>query len=254
MYRRLSVSILGYLAIFPIMTMFAMSAYAVENVKESKLNGGQQYWWEGEDFDSRDEEFMVLKDEEASTVPDLPGASGDQYVVHISVNTTPPVEGTHFLEYEINVSKAGTYYVWVRASFDRTPGGRTHNSQFVQVNGEPKAFVRHVNTVGDASWPNDFPADNPWIWIGDSSQPPDKVAAAGGGITNGLSMDFKAGENILMIYHRDGAPAANTWCTDVIMISTVDFVPTDEDHAKATLAVEPGGKLATKWEQLKSDR
>lgn len=254
MYRRLSVSVFGYWAILVILTVSVTSAYAVTNVKESKLNGGQQYWWEAEDFDDRDEEFMVLKDEPDSSVPDLPGASGDQYIVHISVNTTPPPEDSHFLEYKIEVSKAGTYYVWVRASFDRTPGGRTHNSQFVQVNGKPAGFVRHVNTIGDANWPDDIPADNPWTWVGDSSQPPNLVGAPGGGLTNGLAMDFDAGENILRIYHREGAPAPNTWCTDVIMISTVDFLVTDEDYGKAALAVEPVGKLATKWAQLKTDR
>jgi len=56
-------------------------------------------------------------------------------------------------------------------------------------------------------------------------------------------MDFKAGQNTFMIYHREGAANNETLCTDVIMISTVDFVPADEDYKSAAFAIEPLGKL-----------
>jgi hypothetical protein len=68
-------------------------------------------------------------------------------------------------------------------------------------------------------------------------------------------MDFKAGENTFMIYHREGAVANNTLCTDVLMISTVDFVPTDADYDNAAPElVEPRDKLTTTWAQLKTKR
>ncbi len=253
MYRRLSVSIFGYLAIFPIVTMFAMSAYAVENIKVSKLNGGEQYWWEAEDFDSRDETVMLLNDEPDHGVPDLPGAFGDKYMIHNAANKTTPVEGSHFIGYEINIKKGGTYYVWVRVSFSRAAGARVHNSAFLQVNDEPAiaAFDRYGNGLGDATWPADIPEDNPWVWAGHANQP--AVGDPAQGLSNGLAFDFVAGENTVNIYHREGgAGAPDAWCDDVLMISTVDFVPTDADYEGAsTSPVEPMGRLTTTWGQIK---
>jgi len=241
------------LIVFVITGLAIMPANAVKELKVSQLHGGDQYWWEAEDFDDRDATVMLLKDEEGSSVPGLPGAFGDQYIVFNSADKTVAVEGSHFLEYKLNVGRGGQYYVWARASWDRTPGGRTHNSMFVQVNGQPPigTFNKHVNTLSDANWPADAPADNPWVWAGDSAQPQALQGVAGGGLTNGLVMDLNAGQNSFMIYHREGGVASNTLCTDVIMISTVDFVPTDDDYEGASLAVEPAGKLAATWAQLK---
>ncbi|MBC8232194.1 hypothetical protein H8E77_21830 [bacterium] len=240
-----------------LLVMFTMFADAVPELKTSNLNGGKQYWWEAEDFDDRDENVMLLKDEPGSSVPDLTGAYGDQYIVHNAPNPPIAVEGKDFLEYKVRVKTGGKYYVWARASWDRTPGGRTHNSMYVQVNGKPDigAFAKHVNTLADANWPVDADENNPWAWVGDSAQPAALQGQAGGGLTNGLVMDFKSGENTFMIYHREGAVANNTLCTDVIMISTVDFVPTDADYENSTPElVKPMGKLTTTWAQLKTSR
>lgn len=253
MRLRMSRLVFGSLVMLSIITVFVMSAGAVEELKISSLNGGAQYWWEAEDFDDRDEVVFVLNGEPASSVPDLPGAYGEEYLVHNTPNPPAAVEGTDFVEYKITLGKGGTYYVWIRASWDRTPGGRTHNSFWVQVNGKPEApkFVRWVDNMGDANWLDQWDVDNPWTWIGDSAQPAALQGQAGGGLTNGLARDFKAGENTFTIYHREGAAANNTLCTDVIMISTVDFVPTDADYEKASTPVEPMSKLATTWAQLK---
>jgi len=241
------------LLVFAIISLFTAPASAVRELKLSRLHGGEQYWWEAEDFDDRDETVLLLKDEEGSSVPALPGAFGDQYIVHNSADKTVAVEGSHFLEYNINVRRGGQYYVWARASWDRTPDGRTHNSMYVQVNGQPPigTFDKHVNTLSDANWPVDTPVDNPWVWAGDSAQPQELQGVAGGGLTNGLVMNLNAGQNSFMIYHREGGVASNTLCNDVIMISTVDFVPTDDDYKGASLAVESTGKLAATWAQLK---
>ena len=242
-------------AISLIIAVFAISAGATE-VKKSQLNGGEQYWWQAEDFTSRDEAAMLLKDEQDNPLPDLPGAFDDQYVVFKAADKTIAVAGSHFLEYKFNISKGGKYFIWVRASWARVAGSRDHNSFYVQVNGEPAAgaLVRHVNTISDANWPNDFDPNNPWVWAGDSAQPVELQGQAGAGLVNGLEMDFVAGENILMIYHREGDVDDSTMCADTVMISTVDFVPTDEDYDQASLAVEPAGKLAAKWAQLKAGR
>ena len=186
-------------------------------------------------------------------MPGLPGAFGGEYIVHNTPNPAAAVEGIDFVEYTINISKGGAYYIWTRSSWDRTPAGRDYNSFYVQVNGQPQvaSFARHFNTLGDANWPEGIDVNNPWTWIGDSAQPQALQGLAGGGLTNGLKMDFKAGQNTFMIYHREGAANNETLCTDVIMISTVDFAPTDEDYKIAALAVEPLSKLPVTWSQLK---
>jgi hypothetical protein len=105
--------------------------------------------------------------------------------------------------------------------------------------------------MGDANWLDEWDAENPWTWIGDSAQPANLQGQPGGGLTNGLKRDFKAGENTFTIYHREGGASNNTLCTDVLMVSTVDFVPTDADYENAALSVEPVRKLTTTWGQLK---
>jgi len=57
-----------------------------------------------------------------------------------------------------------------------------------------------------------------------------------------------------MIYHREGDVDNSTMCADVVMISTVDFVPIDEDYGKASLAVDPASKLTSRWAELKIGR
>lgn len=255
MNKRLLNWVLGCLAILSIISVFAISAGATE-VKSSQLNGGEQYWWQAEDFTSRDEAVMLLKDEPDNPLPDLPGALGDQYIVFKATDKTTAAEGSHFLEYTVNIPKGGKYFIWVRASWARAAGSRDHNSFYVQINGEPAAgaLVRHVNTISDANWPNDFDPNNPWVWAGDSAQPVELQGQPDGGLMNGLEKDFVAGENTFMIYLREGDIDNSTMCADAVMISTVDFVPTDEDYAQASIAVEPAGKLAAKWAQLKTGR
>lgn len=244
--------------LFAVMLLFAVSVEAVEELKVSRRNGGVQYWWEVEDFDERDDAVFFLNDEKGHAVDDLKGASGDSYLVHNSPNppnNLPPAEDVFFVRYTIDIDSGGTYFAWVRASWDRTPSGRANNSFFIQVNGTPDLgkFERHINTLGDATWLDAWEDDNPWTWIGDSAQPQALQGQAGGGLQNGLKTRFDAGENTVMIYHREGALTAQTMCSDVLMISTVDFMPTDEDFATAVpLSVQPRDKLTTTWARMKT--
>ncbi|MFC1712781.1 hypothetical protein ACFL6S_03880 [Candidatus Poribacteria bacterium] len=255
MNRRILGWIFGCLAMSVIIAVVTIPAGATE-VKVSQLNGGQQYWWEAEDFESRDELIMLLKDDDGNPLPDLPGAFGDGYVVFKSADKTTAAEGSHFLEYKVNIPKGGKYFIWVRSSWARVAGSRDHNSFYVQVNGQPApgALVRHVDTISDANWPDVFDQNNPWVWAGDSGKPVELQGQAGGGLMFGLEKDFVAGENTFMIYLREGDVDNSTLCTDAIMISTVDFVPTDEDYGKASIAVEPADKLATRWAELKTSK
>ena len=235
-----------------VVTVFSTSLEAAE-LKISQLKGGTQYWWEAEDFDDRDAAVFVLSGEPGSNVPDLQGVSGDDYIVHNTADPGTVVEGTGFLKYTVNIGKGGIYYVWTRSSWGRAPSSRDHNSFYVQVNGKPAIaqFARHFNTLGDANWPEGLDELNPWTWIGDSAQPQALQGSPGAGLSNGLAMEFVAGENTVMLYHREGGVNNKTLCTDVLMISTVDFAPTDEDHRNASLAVESEGKLSTTWARLK---
>jgi hypothetical protein len=226
-------------------------------MKISRLNGGVQYWWEAEDFDARDEAVFVLHNEPASTVKDLPGASGGAYIVHNAPNppnNSIPGKDEAFVKYLINITAGGAYFIWARSSWDRAPSGRTHNSFWVQVNGAPDTakFVRHVDSMGDANWLDKWDENNPWTWIGDSAQPVALQGQPGGGLQNGLKRTLNAGENTITIYHREGGLDGKAMCTDVLMISTVDFAPTDADYEKASFApVEPKDKLTTIWARMK---
>ena len=241
-----------------IVVLFATSASAIEELKVSQLNGGVQYWWEVEDFDERDDAVFFFNDEKGHAVDDLQGASGDRYLVHNSPNppnNLPPAEDVFFLEYTIDIDSGGTYFVWARTSWDRTPSGRTNNSFFVQVNGTPDLgkFDRHINTLGDATWLDAWEDNNPWTWIGDSAQPQALQGQAGGGLQNGWKTRLDAGENTVMIYHREGGLNAQTMCSDALMISTVDFTPTDDDFTEAVpLSVQPTNKLTTVWVRMKT--
>lgn len=238
--------------------LFVTSAEAVEELKVSQLNGGVQYWWEVEEFDERDEEVFFLNDEKGHLVDDLDGASGDAYLVHSAANppnNLPPAADVFFAKYTINdVTPAGTYFLWARTSWDRNPSGRAHNSFFVQVNETPDLgkFDRHINTLGDATWLDKWDDKNPWTWIGDSAQPQALQGQAGGGLQNGWKTRLDAGENTVVLYHREGGINAQTMCSDVLMVSTVDFMPTDDDFAQAVpLPVQPKNKLATVWARVK---
>ena len=253
MSRRILIAIFGCMGMLLIITLFAISAGAVKQTKISHLKGGEQYWWEAEYFDDRDAVAFVLSGEPGCNAPDLKGAYGGEYIVHNTPNPAAAVEGKDFVKYIITIKRGGAYYVWARSSWDRTPGGRANNSFWVQVNGQPNAanFQRWVDNMGDANWLDKWDEKNPWTWIGDSAKPQELQGLPGGGITNGLKREFKVGENTFMIYHREGAADNKTLCTDALMISTVDFVPTDADYEKSGALVEPGGKLATTWAQLK---
>ncbi|MBM3212897.1 hypothetical protein FJZ33_11800, partial [Candidatus Poribacteria bacterium] len=63
--------------------LLAMSVDAT-TVKTSQLKGGRQYWWEAEDFNSRDATIMLLKGDAGNPLPNLPGAFGNNYIVHKS--------------------------------------------------------------------------------------------------------------------------------------------------------------------------
>ena len=246
------------MVLFTVILSFVISVEAVEELKISQLNGGVQYWWEVEDFDERDDAVFFLNDEKGHAVDDLKGASGDSYLVHNSANppnNLPPADDVFFVKYTIDINSGGTYFLWARASWDRTPSGRTSNSFFIQVNGTPDLgkFERHINTLGDATWLDAWEDNNPWTWIGDSAQPQALQGQAGGGLQNSWKTRLDAGENTVMIYHREGALTAQTMCSDVLMVSTVDFMPTDDDFAKAApLPVQPRNKLATVWAKIKT--
>jgi hypothetical protein len=256
MSRKILIAIFDCIVMLLIITIFAISVGAVKDVKISYLKGGEQYWWQAEDFDDRDAAVFVLSGENGSNVPDLKGAYGGDYIVHNTPNPAAAVEGKDFVKYLIAIKNGGAYYIWARSSWDRTAGGRANNSFWVQVNGQPLAanFQRWVDNMGDANWLDNWDEENPWTWIGDSAKPQDLQGLPGGGITNGLKKDFKAGENTFMIYHREGAADNQTLCTDMLMISTVDFAPTDADYEKSGAPVELSGKLATTWAQLKAGK
>ncbi len=66
---------------------------------------------------------------------------------------------------------------------------------------------------------------------------------------------LKAGNNFIKVVPREWEPNGDP-AIDVIMVSDVDYKPTDEDFQQAKLkglAVLPKGKLVITWATIKND-
>lgn len=221
----------------------------------SALNGGQQIWWEGEDFDDIATDGTMKLSAEATVQPPLESAFGDDYISHEGVDNTLPNMDTAFVEYQLDfVSTGGTWFLWMRVSHDRrlAENGRLENSCWVQVNGvpdNPDGFDNALHRIGQTTGLSSVVSDL-WIWAGTSETGSDATQ----GRLNGLAITLNGdGTDVLRVYNREGRATPTTWVHDVVMISTVDLVPTDGDYegANPVSAVEPSSKLSTTWGKIK---
>ncbi len=241
--------------------LLTSSVFAVEVLKSSALNGGVQVWWEGEDFDDIAADGTMKQSADSTVQPPVADAFGDDYIAHEGPDV-PLDLNSIFVEYQVGsaVSTGGDWYMWMRESHDRRvdpePGdGRLQNSCWIQVNGmpdNPDAFDAALHRIGQSTGFPAFP--DLWRWIGTSETGADVEQGAVNGLLITLNGD---GNDVIRIYSREGRPEVTTWVHDVLMISTVDFVPTDDDYIAAegptTTAVQPAS-LSTTWGKIKDAR
>ena len=200
---------------------------AVEKIRETHENGGRQIWIETGDFDRRDEEEHIKKVSEAD-----PNDRGEGYLAEnsngISINVPQAkfgqassfnaVKDKAFVEYDFTVDKAGPAFGYVRVN-DLRPDGE--QSLWIALNVAGGGDGLGLNTQDD------------WAWLGGK-----------------LPADLVAGKNSAMIAKREGDERGAV-IVDIVVISTVEFRPTD-DLFKQAAAIEPQGKLAVTWGNLKA--
>ncbi len=182
---------------------------------------------EAGDFDRRDAEEHIKKVSEAD-----PKDKGDGYFAEnnngISINVPQAkfgqasafdaVKNDAFVEYDFTVNEAGPGFGYIRVN-DLRPDGE--QSTWIALNVAGGGGGLPLNTLDD------------WAWLGGK-----------------LPADLVAGKNVAMIAKREGDERGAV-IVDIIVMSTVEFQPTDELFTRAA-AVEPQGKLATVWGYVKA--
>jgi hypothetical protein len=216
------------------------SAHAVKKFKTSNYGGGAQIWFEAEDFDGRDSTtyYQLRKAEANLKLTD--GANGDALTNAVG-GATPD---TAWVRYNFDIraagGKAGTWYLWGRII------SPNNQSDWLWIRGE------QGNTVPTKRF------DNPengkhrifeetvaaWGWIGGKPK------------GEGHVRPLTDGENVMVIFWRQ---SDNTDEFDVLMwADKEDYKPTDDDYKNAKLAgaaaVDPYGKAAIRWAEMKAAR
>jgi hypothetical protein len=211
--------------------LLAMPAYAVKAFKVSQFGGAHQIWFEAEDYDKRDpdtDEFFLIVDED--------GAFGK------AVTRAGDAGGMMSWTFDISQAggSAGTWYFWGRLI------NPSNQSDYMLVN---VILTGPPYPGGDGTEP--FVNDNDRIFE-ENTGPPFGWARESHG--EGHTKELQDGVNTMYMFHRQGN---NTRIMDVFMwTDSTDYVPTDADYESAQLGtpVEPAGKLATVWSQIKLAR
>ncbi len=224
------------LGIFLALLLAAMPAYAVKNLKVSNYGGGNQVWFEAEDYDERNpdtDEFFV--------VVDADGAFGQ-------VVTREGGAGG-MMRWSFDISAAGgaggTWYFWGRVI------NPSNQSDYLLVEGDPDDVIPTGPPFPGGNGTDPFVNDDDRIFEEDTGPPFDWARASH---DEGHTKELQDGVNTMYMFHRQGN---NTRLMDVFMwTDNPDYVPTDDDYRGAQQAtpVEPAGKLATAWGKIKSVR
>jgi len=222
--ENLSSSFVKFTISLSLIFMFVAPVLAVEEWRESQLNGGWQIWIEAANFDRRDENKVIKLAEE---VPDLAknapeGLTGDFIIA-------PGPQKTGFNEYDFESPHEGDAFIYCRV-MDYRGGGQ---SWWVGLNCNEDTLLDDEHYVKVSTT-----AD--WEWK-----------------TRPNMNELKEGTNTMRIVPREAAADGMEILMEIFMVSTVDFTPTDDDfnNAKQTSAkaLQPQGTLAIRWGTLKSD-
>ena len=237
-----------------IIVLLALPTFAISKYKKSTLNGGEQFWWEAEDFDKIASDGTMKLSANSTVKPKVDGAFGNEYIAHEGTADLPANMDSAFVEYRLTfISKGGTWYMWMRESHDRRAGadGRLQNSCLIQVNGvpdTPAGFDPAKHRIGQTTG---FPAvPDLWVWAGFS----ETGAGAEQGRLKGFQATLKGDrKDVIRVYSREGRPEVTTWLQDAVMISSVDFIPKDDNYrnAESVAPVQPASKLPMTWGEIK---
>lgn len=213
-----------------ILILIPHDALAVKSWRISEEAGGWQIWIEAGNFDRRDPDKNIKKTAEADAKD-----RGDGYLAEnkngISVNILQATFGQTsdfaitkekaFVEYTFNVDKAGPAFGYMR-TMDLRGGGQ---SLWLALNPGKGGGPVQIDTTGV------------WTWLGKP-------------FTNQLL----SGANSIMIAKREG-DERGACLVDIVMVSTVNFTPTDDHFLKARrqgiMSVDFKGKLTKVWGDIK---
>ena len=213
------------LVVCSLLILFAIPASAVEEWRESNLNGGWQIWIEAADFDSRDD-AEVIKLGEDKAVKDLKDKALEP-LLGKDIVIAPGPEKTGFNEYLFQSSESGSAFIYCRI-MDFRGGGQ---SWWIALNPDNPDLLDDGNYAKTST-------SGVWVW---------KQA--------NLPWKLEKGTNTLRIVPRE-ALAGVEILMDVICISTKAFAPIDDDFIAASIkgggAVSPEGNLAATWGAIKS--
>ena len=200
--------------------LFVVPVFAAP--RTSELNGGWQVWIDPADVSRReDEAAMKLGSEEPIADPSKPWL-GQDVVIVLAVGG--------FIEYDFESPYEGDAYIYLR-HMDFRGGGQSVKAS---LNSADDADTMAYNTGAAWAWNVVNPADGvPFVPL--SATPLIK------------------GTNSVRIVPRESGAGLEP-LVGMIMVSTVALEPTDDDYnnAEAASAVQPGGKVATIWGNIKS--
>ena len=183
----------------------------------------------------------VPADAVAQTGPNPGEPSRGQFVWHPG----PPLTGgggQGFIQFDINIPKAGKYAAWGRiVAWDG-------NSDSLWAVWRPADPDENPQTTNNTQFRWSTAQGNEWHW--------DRINHWLDGGTFDREWDLPAGPTTLLIYSReDGAMLDCIFITDNLSADAAVVnprVPTDADLRAA--AVSPGGKLAVTWGSIRSAR
>ena len=212
------------LVVCSLLILFAIPASAVEDWRESNLNGGWQIWIEAADFDSRDDAEVIKLGEEVKDLKD----KAPEPLLGKDIVIAPGPEKTGFNEYEFQSSESGKAFVYCRMMDYRGAG----QSWWIALN------IDAPDNLVDGNYAKTS-TGGVWEW---------KQA--------NLPWELNKGTNTLRIVPREAA-AGTEILMDVICVSTVAFAPINDDFIAASIkglkAVQPEGNLAVTWGAIKSN-
>jgi hypothetical protein len=221
---------------FVVFSLFLLTTTVSADTRTSQLKGGWQIWIDaGTTPTNRDgNDAIKLGVEEPLAADFLAGtataqrdgstiggpALGDDVVIAVAVGG--------FIEYEFESPIAGDAFVYARIS-DFRGGGQ---SWFLVLNSKDHEGQGVII---------DTPRN--WGW------------ATGRDNKTKFPQPLVAGKNVVRIVPREAEPQREI-LIDIIMISSVEFQPTDDDFNNASplggpTAVQPEGKLTTTWAAIK---
>jgi hypothetical protein len=239
MFRQLTKQTL--LGICLALLLVTMPAYAVKTFKVSQFGGGNQIWFEVEDYDERnpntnDFYSVVDKDGAFGKAINRTGRSGGMISWTFDISAAGGKGGTwYFWGREINPSNQSDYLLVLGDSGDKNipnappfPGG---DGVAPFDNGDDRIFEENIGP--------------PWGW-----------ARPGHG--EGHTKELQNGENTMYIFHRQGD--SSVFWDVFVWTDNSSYFPNDNDYQKAKemkagqKAVELAGKLTSVWGRLKSNR